>query len=122
MLPDKELTKSGRRAAGKMPQDTAGNASNDTATVARVKLWSDSFLNSFRSSNAIGPPGKEESKIEEREVSVFDHSRAPLSLRCADSSSETSHIADVLDELRGITEREEGGGDSSLMPASQSLY
>ena len=106
MLPDKELTKSGQRAAGKMPQDTAGNASDDAATVARVKLWSDSFLQ----------PGKEESKIEEREVSVFDH-RAPLSLRCADSSSETSHIADVLDELWGIPERDRKV-ESSLMPAS----
>ena len=98
MLPDEELTKSRQRAAGKMPQDTAGNASDDAATVARVKLWSDSFLQ----------PNEEASKIEEREVSVFDH-RAPLSLRCADGSSETSHIADVLDELWGIPERKAGG-------------
>ena len=106
------------RAAGKMPQtnraadDTAGNASDNAARVARVKLWSDGFM------------GKEERKIEDipqREVSVFDH-RALLSLRYADSSLESSHIVDVHDELWGIPEREEGGGDSSLMPTLQSLH
>ena len=36
-------------------------------------------------------------------------SRAPLSLRYVGSNSESSNIADVLDELRGIPEREAGG-------------
>ena len=49
---------------------------------------------------------------------MFDH-RAPLSLRYAGSSSESSNIADVLDELRGIPERDRKV-ESSLMPASQS--
>ena len=86
---------------------TAGSASDDAARVAEIKLWSDGFLQSRISM------GKEESKIEDipqREVcmSVFDH-RASLSLRQAESSSESSHIADVLDELRGIPQREAGG-------------
>ena len=39
---------------------------------------------------------------------MFDH-RAALSLRYAGSSSESSNIADVLDELRGIPQREAAG-------------
>ena len=49
--------------------------------------------------------------IPQREVcmSVFDH-RVSLSLRHqAESSSESSHIADVLDELRSIPQREAAG-------------
>ena len=34
VLPDEELTKSRQRAAGKMPQDTAGNASDDAQDTA----------------------------------------------------------------------------------------
>ena len=49
---------------------------------------------------------------------MFDH-RVPLSLRYAGSSSESSNIVDVLDELRGIPERDRKV-ESSLMPASQS--
>ena len=49
---------------------------------------------------------------------MFDH-RAPLSLRYAGSSSKSSNIADVLDKLRGIPERDRKV-ESSLMPASQS--
>ena len=87
---DEERTKSGRRAAGKMPQtnraadDTAGSASDDAARVAEVKLWSDGFLQSRISKE------KEESWQVE-------------------SSLESSHIANVLDELRGIPQREAAG-------------
>ena len=86
---------------------SASDASDDAARVAALKLWSDGFLQSWISKR------KEESwqvDIPQREVcmSVFDH-RASLSLRQAESSSESSHIADVLDELRGIPQREAGG-------------
>ena len=89
-MADEERTKSGRRAAGKMPQtnraadDTAGSASDDAARVAEVKLWSDGFLQSRISKE------KEESWQVE-------------------SSLESSHIANVLDELRGIPQREAAG-------------
>ena len=64
--------------------DTAGSASDDAARVAEVKLWSDGFLQSRISK------GKEESWQVE-------------------SSLESSHIANVLDELRGIPQREAAG-------------
>ena len=87
--------------------DTAGSASDDAARVAAVKLWSDGFLQSMISK------GKDESwqvDIPQREVcmSVFDH-RASFSVRQAESSLESSHIADVLAELRDIPQREAGG-------------
>ena len=101
VLPDEELTKSRQRAAGKMPQDTAGNASDDAQDTAGnvsndaaqpgkegVKLWSDGFL---------------QSRIKKRKDESW---QVESSL---ESSLESSRIADVLDELRGIPEREAGG-------------
>ena len=74
-----------------MPQDTAGNASDDAATQPGkegVKLWSDSFLQS-RIKKGNDESWQVESSLE--------------------SSLESNRIADELDELRGIPEREAGG-------------
>ena len=73
-----------------MPQDTAGNASDDAAQPGKegVKLWSDGFLQSRIKK------GKDESWQVESSL---------------ESSLKSSRIADVLDELRGIPEREAGG-------------
>ena len=90
VLLDEELRKSRQRAAGKMPQDTAGNASDDAAQPGKegVKLWSDGFLQS-RIKKKNDESWQVESSLE--------------------SSLESSHIADTLDKLRGIPEREAGG-------------
>ena len=48
--------------------------------------------------------------------------RADEEQQAAGSSSESSNIADVLDELRGIPPERDRKVESSLMPASQSSY